>query len=263
MVTDPSAASVPVQAPGPRDKIRLRFRKDGPLRWLSHHDLLRTFERLLRRSALPFRSTQGFNPHPRLVFALSLPLGVVGRSEVAELELDEVVPPAEVRDRLDRQCPPGLAILDACRISPKATAHVKGFTYALDVPRDRHDATATKIAQSLALREWYVERTKPTPRRVDIRPFVRDLRLDADTGRLAMDLWLTSTGTARPDEVLGLCGLGDLIADGAVLERINLELDDETNSQGPHAQARGTDSDGTSASPPTGGGSDPPDMKGP
>src|ERR1700749_5052019 len=92
--------SAEVSAPrvGARDKVRLRFRKDGSLRWLSHHDLLRTFERMLRRAELPFHSTQGFNPHPRLVFALSLPLGVVGRAEVAELELDEEGPADVVLD---------------------------------------------------------------------------------------------------------------------------------------------------------------------
>src|SRR5579859_4762447 len=74
-----SALSQPNSAPrGARDKVRLRIRKDGSLRWLSHHDLLRTFERMLRRSGLPFRSSQGFHPHPRIVFALSLPLGVIG-----------------------------------------------------------------------------------------------------------------------------------------------------------------------------------------
>jgi radical SAM-linked protein len=227
MVTDPSADSVSAPATGARDKTRLRFRKDGPLRWLSHHDLLRTFERLLRRSGLPFRSTQGFHPHPRLVFALSLPLGVGGRAEVAELELDDPVPPEEVRDRLNRQCPPGLTILDARRIPPRTTAHVKGFTYALEVPPDLRDATTVQIGQALAAAEWPVTRTKPAPRRVDIRPFVRDLRLDPATGRLEMDLWLTPAGTARPEEVLGLCGLGDLLAGGAVLERARLELDDE------------------------------------
>ena len=70
-------------------KIRLRFRKDGDLRLISHHDLLRTFERMLRRAAIPFHSTQGFNPKPRLVFALSLALGIIGHEEVVELELDE------------------------------------------------------------------------------------------------------------------------------------------------------------------------------
>ena len=96
-----------------RDKVRIRFRKDGDLRLLSHHDLMRSFERMLRRAALPFRSPQGFHPKPRLVFALSLPLGVVGCEEVVELELDEMLPPEEVRERLVRQAPPGLEILQS------------------------------------------------------------------------------------------------------------------------------------------------------
>src|ERR1700756_418971 len=55
-----------------KDKVRIRFRKDGDLRFVSHHDLMRSFERMLRRAGLPFRSTSGFNPKPRLIFALSL-----------------------------------------------------------------------------------------------------------------------------------------------------------------------------------------------
>ncbi len=81
-------------------KFRIRFRKCGDLRFLSHHDLMRAFERMLRRAALPFRSTEGFHPHPRLVFALSLPLGVVGLDEAVELELLQELPPEEVFSRL-------------------------------------------------------------------------------------------------------------------------------------------------------------------
>src|SRR5439155_20976241 len=69
-----------------RCKVRLRFRKGGDLRLVSHHDLMRCFERMLRRAGLPYRSTAGFNPKPRLVFASALPLGVVGCEEVVELE---------------------------------------------------------------------------------------------------------------------------------------------------------------------------------
>jgi radical SAM-linked protein len=231
MAPDSSAASVPPPVTGARDKVRLRFRKDGPLRWLSHHDLMRTFERMLRRSGLPVRQTQGFNPHPRLVFALSLPVGVVGRAEVAELELDEELSPEEVLDRLAAQCPPGLAILSADRVPPKETAHVTGFTYAVPVPADHRDATRARLAEALARTEWLVERQKPTCRTVNIRPFVRDLRLDGD-GLLEMDLWLTPAGTARPDEILGLAGLPDLLAEGAVLERVRLELDADTPPTG-------------------------------
>src|SRR5262245_17008747 len=93
------------------DKVRIRFRKGGDLRLVSHHDLMRAFERMLRRAALPFRSTSGFHPKPRLVFALSLPLGIVGCDEVAELELTEPVDPADIHARLAQQAPAGLEIL--------------------------------------------------------------------------------------------------------------------------------------------------------
>src|SRR5438552_15734366 len=100
-----------------RDKFRIRFRKCRDLRLVSHHDLLRSFERMLRRAALPFHSTSGFNPKPRLVFALSLPLGVVGCEEVVELELDAELLPEELHQRLAQQAPAGLDILSVRRIA--------------------------------------------------------------------------------------------------------------------------------------------------
>src|SRR5436309_1708468 len=83
-----------------RDKVRIRFRKDGALRWLSHHDLLRTVERMLRRAQLPISSTQGFHKHPRMSFALAMPLGVIGCEEVLELELDQLLAVEDIHDRL-------------------------------------------------------------------------------------------------------------------------------------------------------------------
>jgi radical SAM-linked protein len=189
--------------------------------------LLRTFERILRRSGLPFRRTQGFHPHPRIVFALSLPLGVIGAAEIVEIEMDEEIDPATVRDRLAAQCPPGLAILDAQRIAPNAGVHVRGLCYGIGVPADRIAGAQQRIAEVLAGGPCWVERSKPTPRRLDIRPFLRDLRLDAATGFLEMDLWLLPTGTARPDEVLATLALEDLLEAGAVLERVRLEMEDE------------------------------------
>jgi radical SAM-linked protein len=247
MATDPTAAAEtppaapdppaapPAPSPGARARLRFRFRKDGALRWLSHHDLLRTFERILRRSGLPFRNTQGFNPHPRIVFALSLPLGVVGRSEVVELELDEEVPPEEACRRLQEQCPAGLTVLE-CRPLPRnAGVRVRGLCYAVGLPADRIGPTGARIAEVLSGGPCWVERAKPERRRLDVRPFLRDLRLDDQTGWLEMDLWLLPTGTARPDEVLGLLGLGDLLEAGAVLERLRLEMEDESPPPAPPA----------------------------
>ena len=237
MSTPPDPGALATQAAtGPADKVRFRFAKTGPLRWLSHHDLMRTFERALRRAGLPFRRTQGFNPHPRLIFALSMPLGVEGHAEFAELELDEVLPPDDVLDRLRRQCPPGLQIIDLTRVGPRASAQVRGLTYALDLPADRVASARGKVTELLASTDLWIERRRPSgganSRRMDLRPFLRVLRVTGDDpARLEMDLWLTPAGTARPEEVLTLLGLNDLAEAGAVLHRLRLELHENTTPE--------------------------------
>jgi len=236
------------------DKVRIRFQKAGDLRLVSHHDLLRCFERMLRRADLPFHSTQGFNPRPRLVFALSLPLGIVGCQEVVELELDAEVPPEQIHARLAQQAPPGLQILSVQRVDRKAGAQVRRVTYRLALPPQQSKALSERAAALLAAPECWVERTRtavrrnqqqppdmPSPdtpakdrsqhnaqpaRRLNVRPYLCDLRVLPDY--LEMDLWVTPNGTARPDEVVALLGLSNLLAAGAVLERTRLEVQDET-----------------------------------
>jgi radical SAM-linked protein len=207
-------------------KVRIRFRKAGDLRLVSHHDLMRCWERMLRRAELPFHSTAGFNPKPRLVFALSLALGIVGWDEVVELELDADLPPEEIKERLARQAPAGLEIFDVQRIDPKATAHVARVTYRIKVARDSGAGVVEeRVGSLLGASEVWVERKHPQPRRVNIRPYIDSVRLSPEV--LEMDLWVTPNGTARPDELLAFLGLDHLRIEGAVLERIKLELHDE------------------------------------
>jgi radical SAM-linked protein len=218
------------------DKVRIRFQKTGNLRLVSHHDLMRCFERMLRRSVLPVHSTQGFHPKPRLVFALSLPLGVIGCEEIVELELDELLPLEEIRERLARQAPDGLIIDAIERISPKATAHVQAISYRVSLPLNSCSELPARAAAILASQQCPVERTRPEARVVDLRPFLRDLHVLPDS--LEFDLWVTPKGTARPEEVLSLLGLDQLTADGAVVERTRLELRDETvNTPSPQTSA--------------------------
>ena len=104
------------------EKIRLRVRKTGVLRLLSHLDMVRGTERMLRRADIPFRSTLGFHPTPRMVFALSLPLGADGLNEVLELELTRPLDAEDVRERLNRQAPVGLEFTSAVEIPLKSSA---------------------------------------------------------------------------------------------------------------------------------------------
>jgi radical SAM-linked protein len=208
-----------------RAKVRIRFRKTGDLRLISHHDLMRCFERMLRRAALPYHCTQGFNPKPRLIFPSPLPLGVVGCQEIVELELDDEVAAQEIRERLILQAPAGLDILEVERIDGRKTAHARLACYRILLPPDRCSDLPERLAALLSSPACWVERQRPQPRKRDVRPYIRDIRLLPEA--VEMDLIITPSGTARPEEVLGLLGLRDLLEQGGAIERTRLELDDE------------------------------------
>jgi len=212
------------------DKLRFRFAKTGSLRLLSHHDLMRCLERMLRRAQIPFKSTAGFHPSPRVVFALSLPLGVIGRDEVVEIELNHPHPVEEVRAALNTQAPEGLAFTRGAAIPMKATAVPRRVHYTLALQTDL-STIAERAAELLARDKIWVDRIRPTPKRLNIRPYVRSLSVVGEN--LLLDLWVTQTGTARADEIARLLDLPDLTDAGAILERTLIEVRDEVTASDP------------------------------
>ena len=224
-LTTPPILATPLKPETPsRSKFRVRFRKAGDLRLVSHHDLMHVVERMFRRADLRLPVSQGFNPRPRMWFALSLALGVAGLNEVLELELEDPLSTAELHDRLTRQCPPGLEILSVRAIDVRTSALVRRASYRLPPSAPINDL-ASRVETFLAKTDCWVERTRPNPRRIDIRPFVHELQANGDT--LTMILWITSNGATRPEEVIAALGLKHLLDDGAVIERTDLELYDE------------------------------------
>jgi radical SAM-linked protein len=148
---------------------------------------------------------------------------------VVELEIHGAISAEEVRSRLAAQAPPGLEILTARVVEPKATAQVRLATYRVVLPAERRADLSGRIAGVLAAPQLWIERERPEARRLDLRPYVQDLRLE--DAHLEMDLLVTPNGSARPDEVLGLLGLKDLLEAGAVLERTHLRLHDEDDAR--------------------------------
>jgi radical SAM-linked protein len=208
------------------DKLRFRFEKTGDLRLLSHHDLMRCAERMMRRAAVPFKMTAGFHPAPRLVFALSLSLGIVGRNEVLELELTEPRESEDVLAAFRAQAPIGWRFHSVKVVPMKASAVARRIVYRIELPDDRVDSVRAIADSLMASPEVWVDRLHPRPRQLDIRPYLRNLRVE--DGAFQADIWVTGTGTARADELLKLLRIDDLLDAGHVLERTELELNDET-----------------------------------
>ncbi|HSQ58599.1 MAG TPA: TIGR03936 family radical SAM-associated protein [Gemmata sp.] len=216
------------------DKIRLRFAKTGTLRLLSHHDLMRCLERMLRRADLPFKCTAGFHPNPRIVFALSLPLGVVGLDEVLEIEFTRELDAEDVRARLDAAAPEGLRFTRAGAIPMRSTAIPRRVVYRFPLPVDRAASVAERCRELLHEPKVWVDRLHPSLKSINIRPYFRNLTVSEGEDRaVLLDLWVTQTGTARADEVLELLGVEDLTDAGSQIERTTLELRDETANAGP------------------------------
>jgi radical SAM-linked protein len=209
------------------DKLRFRFAKTGTLRLLSHHDLMRCLERMLRRAALPFKSTAGFHPGPRVVFALSLPLGVEGLDEVVEIEFLKELDADETLNALRAQAPLGLDFTRVSVVPMRATGVPRRITYRLPVPADRAGALRERCDEVTAQEKVWVERLRPNPKRLNIRPYLRTVTVAE--GHLVLDLWVTGTGTARADELLKLLNATDLVEAGAVAARTTVELRDEVD----------------------------------
>jgi radical SAM-linked protein len=210
------------------DKVRIRFRKDGDLRLVSHHDLMRAFERMLRRAALPFRSTEGFHPQPRVVFAQSLPLGVSGLNEVVEIEWTEPVEPELALARLAGQALSGISFFSAKRIDLRQSARPRRAVYFFSPPPEfAGEVLADHCAAIMNSVELWVDRERPRPRQVNIRPYIKNLH--ADARGLEIELWITPDGSARADEIIHALGLGPALEVGGVIERTYLELHDEVD----------------------------------
>jgi len=91
-------------------KVKFIFTKKGPMKYISHLDLMRLFMRALRRADLPVKLTQGFTPHPKLSIKRALKLGIESENEEASIVLKEQVSPEEFKERLQKQFPQGIEI---------------------------------------------------------------------------------------------------------------------------------------------------------
>jgi radical SAM-linked protein len=186
-----------------RQKLDIVFEKEGWARFYSHHDLLRFFERALRRAELPVRWTRGFNPHPRMVFLTPLPLGVESLCEHLEIEFVREIAPAQALARLSGFMLPGLRCRRAEEIPPRRRGRqVRRVTYAVagfpETSAPQIEAAAAALRQADGLE---VERTgKKGRKRLNVAPSVLDARPGED-GEVVVVIDSQARASARPDEL--------------------------------------------------------------
>ena len=200
-----------------KQRLRLKFAKGGVIKYISHLDLTRAWERIFRRAGLPLVYSQGFNPRPRFQIAAGLPVGVTSRAELLDVWLMQPLELEETLARLKAVSPLGLEILEAVEVDLKAPA-LQSQVCAADYQ------AVVRTAEALVAIQDRVEAllAAPTlPRRrlhkgewqtYDLRPLIYSITVMAggegsDERILVMRLLASQVGAGRPDEVLDALGL--------------------------------------------------------
>jgi len=197
-----------------RGKIRVKWGKNGLVRFLSHLDNNRTFERAIRRADIPVAYSQGFHPHQKLSFGPPLPLGYSSECEYLDIQMEGSCSTAQI-ENLGRTLPEGFFIADSKLIYSKAPAISTILNRAIYLVRGDfgdHRKLTDGMAQILAEPSVLAVRTtKEGGKEIDIRPAIHRLELRPDDGAsvLEMELGLGEGGYAKPNEVLETLKLFD------------------------------------------------------
>ena len=234
--TESVAETAPAAEPL-RLRYRIRFAKAGLLRWTSHRDLARLWERLLRRAQLKLSMSEGFHPKPRIGFPSALALGVSGENEVVELDLAERLPAGELLDRLTADDQPGLTIKSVQLLPEKSgKAKLARTDYLITRPdpelgaseldEDQIRAAITTLLQSETVS---VERKKKT---VEFPVRSQILSLELGEG-IDLSMAASDSATLKPTDVLDLIGCADWIAHGSHITRTEVVLKQEFETADP------------------------------
>ena len=195
-------------------RFRVGFGRGAQLRFITHLDLMRFWERALRRAEVDVAYSEGFSPHPQISLAAPLPVGVTSRGELMDVFLAARSTPELFIRALCPQLPPGLAIHSVEEVEmglPSIQSQMRSAEYEVLLPGATDtEAVLAGIATLLARTEipWQHKREKEV-RSYDLRPLIQSLALCAgDAGaRLQMRLRADNVATGRPDQVLAAMGL--------------------------------------------------------
>ncbi|MFL6125623.1 TIGR03936 family radical SAM-associated protein [Actinophytocola sp.] len=196
-------------------KLRLRYAKRGPLRFTSHRDVARAFERALRRAKVPMAYSQGFNPHPKISWIGASPTGVASEAEYVEIQVVEELDPDALVQMLDMAMPPGLDLLEAVVADGGTLAdRMEASRWRIELPGVAPDVLRAAFAQVMAAEVVEVERlTKHGMRTIDARaaiitgcveddPTASPSTPPADPCGILVVVVRQLTPAVRPDDVL-------------------------------------------------------------
>jgi radical SAM-linked protein len=235
----------------------LRYAKRGKLRFASHRDIARTFERALRRAGVPMAYSQGFNPRPRVSWVGAAPTGTASEAEYVEISVVTPLDPVTLAGELDAALPPGIDVLEAVvAAGGNLPERIDASRWRIELPGVGEEQLRPAVAAVLAAEAVEVDRlTKNGMRRMDVRPALVSLQVsgsrpsqDGDGGEAGSSCGILeavvrqTTPVVRPDDVLSAIRVVAALSSPVPAKATRLaqgRLDDEGRLADPFAPDRG------------------------
>ena len=160
--------------------IRIKFSKTGDLMYISHLDLSRTMQRIMVRSGVDIWYSEGFNPQPRIVFAVPLPVGVESNCELMDIKINHPMQYEEIKERLQSNFPADMTVLDV--YAPEVKFKNIGFIdYTIKLCSPKLSQDSCKEIQSLFKGSCVVtKKTKSGEKQINICDYIKSLDVKFD-----------------------------------------------------------------------------------
>ncbi|MEG2918122.1 MAG: TIGR03936 family radical SAM-associated protein [Clostridium sp.] len=171
----------------------IKYSKEGEIKFVSHLDLMRTIQRVIRRSGLPIEYSKGFNPHLTISIAQPLSVGVYSIGEYLDAVLTEELSENHILDMLNENSVSGVKFLEVTKVekkegvkSPQAMAAIDGAKYIMKIKLE--DGVVADFNSIMSLPEWEIlKKTKSGEKEVDIKPLVKELKHSIEDGVLTLE----------------------------------------------------------------------------
>jgi len=208
-------------------RLRVTFSRGDVLRYITHLDLMRSWERAIKRAGLPIAYSGGFTRHPQLALAAPLPVGATAEGELMDVFLETPVAADEFHQRLVAQTPPGLSIVRVVEVPldvPSLQSLVREWVWRAVLPPETDlEELCRRAAAFLALESCPWEQTRDKEvRRYDLRPLVLDLRVEQTKHGVAFVARFRAEAGGRPEQLAAALGYP---SETIRIHRLSLGLD--------------------------------------
>ena len=188
-------------------KVRIKFSKEGPMKFVGHLDTMRYFQKALRRAELPVAFSGGYSPHMIMSFAAPLGVGLTSNGEYMDLEVHSLTSCEDVKTRLNAASVPGIEITSVKILPDKAgnamaSVAAAGYTVTFREGRGPHFDLAPAVERFLAKEEILIAKeTKKGSREINLKEGIYEMKA-VDSNSLYLLVDASSAGNIKPIQVV-------------------------------------------------------------